>query len=41
MSPVHDIAAALFVAIALIIAAGVAIEIVHAFRARRSRRARQ
>ena len=35
MSPVHDVAAALLAAIALIIAAGVTIEIVHAFRARR------
>jgi hypothetical protein len=35
MSPIHDIAAALFVAIALIIEARVAIVIVHAFRARR------
>jgi hypothetical protein len=33
MSPVHDIVAALLAAIALIIAAGVTIEIVHAFRA--------
>jgi hypothetical protein len=35
MSPVHDIAAALLAAIALIIAAGVTIEIVYTLRARR------